>query len=110
MLGVNLNDVGKPVWLALMVIGFVWFWPVGVMILAYLTWSGQLGTWRMPSLRRPQLWSTGNAAFDDHRADVLKKLDQEQRDFADFVERLRQAKDRSEFDTFMAEQQKRGQR
>ena len=54
--------------------------------------------------------SSGNAAFDDYRGAVLRrlederrKLDEEQRAFGDFLLRLKRAKDQQEFDRFMAE-------
>lgn len=45
--------------------------------------------------------STGNTAFDSYKADTLARLEQEQVDFEAFLERLREAKDKSEFDQFM---------
>jgi hypothetical protein len=47
--------------------------------------------------------SSGNRAFDEYREETLRKLEDEQREFRDFLERLRMAKDRSEFDQFMTE-------
>ncbi|MDB5644077.1 MAG: hypothetical protein JWN07_3394 [Hyphomicrobiales bacterium] len=51
---------------------------------------------------------TGNSAFDDWRTAELKRLEEEhrkleaaEREFADFLRNLRQAKDREEFDRFM---------
>ena len=51
--------------------------------------------------------SSGNHAFDDYRSETLKRLEDEQREFKDFLERLRFAKDRAEFDQFMAERRER---
>jgi hypothetical protein len=51
--------------------------------------------------------SSGNRAFDDYRTETLRRLEDEQRDFKDFLERLRLAKDRAEFDQFMAERRDR---
>jgi hypothetical protein len=52
---------------------------------------------------------TGNSAFDEYRRSELKRLeeerrrlDEEARAFGDFVEELKRAKDREEFDAFMA--------
>jgi hypothetical protein len=47
--------------------------------------------------------SSGNRAFDEYRADTLRRLEEEQREFRDFLGRLRMAKDKAEFDQFMAE-------
>jgi len=46
---------------------------------------------------------TGNAAFDAYKADTLRRLQEEQDSFESFLERLRAAKDKSEFDAFMDE-------
>jgi hypothetical protein len=51
--------------------------------------------------------SSGNRAFDDYRAETLKRLEDEQREFKEFLERLRFAKDRAEFDQFMADRRGR---
>jgi hypothetical protein len=50
-----------------------------------------------------QRTTTGNQSFDDYRADTLRRLEEEQHDFQDFLARLRMAKDKSEFDQFMTE-------
>lgn len=98
----TLDSIGRPVWLVLMVIGFIWFWPVGLAIFAYLAWSGRLGTSLGLKPWMPKFWGSGNAAFDEHRADALKQLEAEQTAFGTFIEDLKKAKDRSEFDQFMA--------
>lgn len=46
---------------------------------------------------------TGNAAFDDYREETLRRLEEEQSAFVGFLEQLRRAKDKAEFDQFMAE-------
>ena len=51
--------------------------------------------------------SSGNRAFDDYRSETLKRLEDEQREFKDFLARLRFAKDRAEFDQFMAARRER---
>ena len=61
--------------------------------------------------RRGSFWgappSSGNRAFDDYRRETLRRLEDEQREFKEFLERLRFAKDRDEFDQFMAERRRR---
>jgi hypothetical protein len=47
--------------------------------------------------------TSGNLTFDEYRTETLRRLEQEQRDFQDFLGRLRMAKDKAEFDQFMAE-------
>lgn len=122
----TLDDYGKPAWIALMVLGFIVFWPVGLAVLAYMLWSGRMscggrlrsGRWQ----EKMQAWgrgnkdgfgrtagfgfgagSSGNAAFDEYREATLKRLEEEQEAFRDFLDRLRMARDRAEFDEFMAE-------
>jgi hypothetical protein len=98
----SLENVGKPIWLALMIVAFIWWWPAGIAILAYLFWTGRLGTTISMQPWMPQFWGSGNAAFDEHRADVLKTLQQEQQDFGKFIDDLAKAKDKAEFDQFVA--------
>lgn len=45
---------------------------------------------------------SGNAAFDDYKADTLRRLEEEQNEFNDFLANLRKSKDKAEFDQFMA--------
>ena len=51
--------------------------------------------------------SSGNRAFDEYREETLRRLEEEQREFRDFLVRLRMAKDKAEFDQFMAERHTR---
>jgi hypothetical protein len=122
----KLDDIGKPAWIALMVLSFIVFWPLGLAVLVFLIWSGRMGCgwngdvgrWKQRMHdrferfeRRADRWgrgphgfsSSGNRAFDEYREETLRKLEEEQREFRDFLERLRMAKDRSEFDQFMTE-------
>jgi hypothetical protein len=47
--------------------------------------------------------SSGNRAFDEYRAETLRRLEEEQREFLEFLDRLRHARDKAEFDQFMAD-------
>jgi len=49
---------------------------------------------------------SGNHAFDEYRAETLRRLEEEQREFLDFLQRLRHAKDKAEFDQFMSERRR----
>ena len=49
----------------------------------------------------------GQPAFEEYRAETLRRLDQEQKEFQDFLDRLRRAKDKAEFEQFMAERRVR---
>ncbi len=66
---------------------------------------------RADGFRSPGDWfgpaTSGNRAFDEYRSETLRRLEDEQREFKDFLARLRFAKDRAEFDQFMADRSRR---
>ena len=123
----KLDDYGKPAWIVLMVLGFIVFWPIGLALLAFLIWSGRMGCcthrgrgrwhfedkardlagsrWRDWGKRQP---SSGNVAFDEYRQHTLRRLEQEHEEFMEFLRTLRQAKDKAEFDQFMADRRRSG--
>jgi hypothetical protein len=111
-----LDQKGRAAWIAAMVLGFIFFWPVGLGLLAYMIWGKRMfgkscrnrshgpdrkawaENWdRMSRAARP----SGNAAFDSYKADMLRRLEDEQEAFEAFLQRLREAKDKTEFDSFM---------
>jgi len=108
-----LDERGKGAWIAAMVLGFIFVWPVGLALLAYMIWSKRMFSKscnrRMTRhhdadhhmSRRHGFRSSGNSAFDAYKADTLRRLMDEQGQFEAFLERLRAAKDKSEFDAFM---------
>lgn len=101
-----LDERGKGAWIAAMVLGFIFFWPIGLALLAYLIWSKRMHTSRCGSARRRHRHSarsTGNLAFDSYKEETLRRLEEEQEAFQSFLHRLRQAKDKTEFDEFMNE-------
>jgi len=83
---------------------------------AFKTWKQQnrpegfgfaSNTWQKPWQAQA---SSGNAAFDAYRKEQLdrleaerRKLEEEQKAFAEHLAKLRRAKDQEEFDRFMAE-------
>jgi len=133
----KLDEFGKPAWIALMILGFFAWWPLGLVILAFMIGSGRMGCshhsmgrWENKMQRMQEKmdrvrskmegfrgagggdwWSTppssGNRAFDDYRQETLRRLEDEQREFKEFLERLRFAKDRDEFDQFMTDRRNR---
>ena len=129
----QLDALGKPAWIALIVLGFMVWWPIGLGALAFTIGSGRMGCghyvgqyghWqhKMERMQRKMDWmrermsgsspwhygpSSGNRAFDDYRAETLRRLEEEQREFREFLTRLRFAKDKTEFDQFMAERRNR---
>lgn len=101
-----LDARGKGAWIAAMVVAFIAFWPIGLAVLAYLIWSKRMFTScnrRQARIHSPMTGATGNAAFDAYREDTLRRLEEEQEAFDAFLRRLREARDKSEFDQFMDE-------
>jgi hypothetical protein len=109
---------------------FIIWWPLGLAILAYSLWSRNMGCWsndrhgrwankmermqdRMERMRGRMEGrgyyapSSGNRAFDDYRMETLRRLEEEQGEFKNFLDRLRHAKDKEEFDAFMAQHRQR---
>jgi hypothetical protein len=48
-----------------------------------------------------------HSAFEKYRAQTLQRLDQEQKEFQEFIVRLREAKDKAEFEQFMVDRRMR---
>ena len=131
----RLDDLGRPAWIGLMVLSFILFWPIGLAILAFLLWSGRMGCgrhgawgesregwerhrahwqnrmerWGRCSGGRGRFAASGNRAFDEYREETLKRLEEEAQEFRAYLDRLRHAKDKAEFDQFMAERRNRPQ-
>lgn len=106
-----LDSYGRGAWIAAMVLGFIVFWPVGLALLAYMIWGKKMFGKRTCGPRnRMHLGAfkpSGNSAFDAYKADMLKRLEDEQAAFEAFLKRLREAKDKSEFDAFMDERSRK---
>ncbi len=101
-----LDERGKGAWIAAMVLGFIFFWPVGLAFLAYMIWGKQMfkgscGHARNAHYARHAFKTSGNSAFDAYKAETLRRLEDEQDAFEAFLQRLREAKDKAEFDQFM---------
>jgi hypothetical protein len=145
----RIDDFGRLAWIALMVLGFIVYWPIGLALLVYIIWSGRMGCgwhrgdineWRTRAVERVnraaehwerkrarweerrQRWEghhghhgphggglrdTGNRAFDEYRAEALRRLEEEANEFRAFLDRLRMARDRAEFDEYMKERRNR---
>ena len=115
-----LDARGKGAWIAAMVLGFIFFWPLGLALLFYMIWSKRMFSkgcahhrahtardWDAHRMsRRHGFHSSGNSAFDAYKSETLKRLMDEQEQFEAFLERLRAAKDKSEFDAFMDDRAK----
>jgi hypothetical protein len=126
-----------PPELLAMVLGFIVFWPIGLAVLAFKIWQRKSGYPGDLSSAAREKWqearsafhsgpwsqtsgfagrSTGNMAFDEWRAAEIARLEEERRrleeahrEFAAFVENIRRAKDREEFERFMNERRSRPQ-
>ena len=118
------------------VAGFIYFWPAALGYVAWkIAGYPGLGEARSAFRERASDWraqrfsgpfqtaggfasnfgGTGNAAFDEYRRTEIerlererRKLDDEAREFRSFVEELKRAKDREEFDAYMAKRRKDG--
>lgn len=130
----NQSALIRPDWtpatIALMVLGFVVFWPLGLAMLAYILFGERLSDFkrnaneradgifagfRRSGRRYTAPFSTGNVAFDDWRKAELdrmeeqrRKLDEMREEFDSYLRELRRAKDQEEFDRFMRERNNRG--
>jgi hypothetical protein len=121
--------------LLFLIIGLVWWFPIGLFVLAAFLVSRAVGHWHRPQFAGagsgwgagrgqwesrmvdrvpsggPGNWrnqpSSQNRAFDECRASTLRRLEDEQREFKEFLQRLRVAKDRAELDQFLSERPKR---
>lgn len=107
-----LDDKGKGAWIAAMVLGFILFWPIGLALLAYMIWSKRMFDGKCASMRkahraRHAFKSSGNTAFDAYKTETLRRLEEEQDAFEAFLNRLREAKDKAEFDQFMEDRAKK---
>lgn len=104
-----LDERGRWAWIAAMVLGFIVFWPVGLAILGYMIWRKRMfcnhghshGGFSGRYSNRFAGRSTGNSAFDSYREATLKRLEDEHDQFMNFLQQLREAKDKAEFDEFM---------
>mgnify|MGYP003647818387 FL=1 len=118
----------RPAWtpatIALMVLGFMVFWPLGLAMLAYIIWGERLDGFKADVNRATDDFTSafrknrhgmrspgsGNAAFDEWRDAEMsrldeerKKLDEARREFDQHMRDLRMARDREEFNRFMAD-------
>ncbi|MBV9825750.1 MAG: DUF2852 domain-containing protein [Alphaproteobacteria bacterium] len=140
MFAARMDEFGKPAWIAMLVVSFILWWPLGLICLGYLFGSGRMGCWahadsgdrwqrHLDRMQRKmdrvqaaanRVWSSrssgsgpsgpssGNRAFDEYRDETLRRLEEEQREFMEFLQRLRHAKDKAEFDQFMADRHRHG--
>ncbi|MCV6576896.1 MAG: DUF2852 domain-containing protein [Cohaesibacter sp.] len=110
--------------IALMILGFILFWPLGLAMLAYIIWGEEMREMFQDMKSRLKSHTdgaccgtksykggfakTGNVAFDDYRKAEMERLEEERRkleaekaEFEEFLIELRRVKDQEEFDRFM---------
>lgn len=100
----------RPIELAALVIGFIIFWPLGLVVLAWKYWNDRsasprnlddvictgvnnvrdglasvFGSNRAPNVAADDLAPTGNAEFDAHVRAELERIDAERRKLAEEV-------------------------
>jgi len=114
----------SPMNIAVMVFGFMFFWPVGLLVLGWIASGRHVRD--LPAALR-ELWTsvTGsgfgrtslgaraasdNVVFDDYQQaqyerirEIKAELGERSRRFAEFRERSRRRADQKEFDRFMAD-------
>ncbi|CAN1724280.1 DUF2852 domain-containing protein [Hyphomicrobium sp. 1Nfss2.1] len=87
-------------------------WPLVLLVFGVIAWRRQSRYWQQvqssPASARttsaqPFFKNSGNAAFDEYRADTLRRLDEEREKFRDFLEQRRKARDREAFDRYISE-------
>ncbi|HUI21884.1 MAG TPA: DUF2852 domain-containing protein [Methylocella sp.] len=132
--GCAAGEPWKPIEILAMVLGFIVFWPIGLAVIGWKFWQRKTGypgdivsfsrekwnanwgacrwgsvasQWRSPG-------TTGNRAFDEWRSAELARLEEErqrlvaaEQEFAEYMENLRHARDREEFERFMNERRNR---
>ena len=130
---------GRVLWhagpglIGIMILGFLFCWPLGLVALALMIWSAKMtcghhggshwgeghwgARWQERMMAKRARWeqrmaehmerhrgsrSSGNRAFDEYRAETLRRLEDEEKEFREFLNNLRFAKDKAEFDDFLA--------
>jgi hypothetical protein len=120
--------------IAAMIVGFIIVFPLGLAILVWNIWSarqirhsyaamtggmgaGMAGGWQggqWSRTSRDLSRDSGNAVFEDYKRATLDRLEEERRKlvaeqeaFGAFLDDLKRAKDRTEFEQFMQERESR---
>ena len=110
----------RPLEIVGLVFLFFYFWPLAMAYVAWKLmgypvpaelrriWDGGFGSLREARWSAAGFGGSGNLAFDDYRRSEIERLEQERRrldeearEFRSFVDDLKRAKDREEFDAYM---------
>lgn len=126
MLLARIDEYGKAAWLGLAVLAFLTAWPLGLAIFAFLVASGRTRAWQAEARRSPGRWfnlrgpaermanrtsaavshPSGDEAFKAYRIVELDQLHVQEKESRAFLNRLCLARDKEEFDSFLAEQRR----
>ena len=118
----------RPLEIVGLVFLFFYFWPLAFTYLAWKfmgypvpaevrrIWEGGLqNPFRTAGWSPASFGGSGNVAFDEYRRSEVerlererRRLDDEAREFRSFVDDLKRAKDREEFDAYMAKRRAAG--
>ena len=133
MINALIRPAWTPVTIAMMIVGFMIAWPLGLAVIAYIIWGDRLEAFKSDVNVATDKASgffnnarggfgmgagsfagqTGNVAFDEWRDAELKRIEAERaklaearHEFDGYLRELRRAKDEEEFRLFMAERNK----
>ncbi len=116
LMGPLFRPAWTPATIALMVFGFIFWRPLGFVMLAYILFGNKAREWFVERERdwRQKRQNTGNSAFDEYRDAELERLERERQQldvereaFEEFLYNLRKARDRDEFDKFIKSRKKK---
>ncbi|MEJ2030362.1 MAG: DUF2852 domain-containing protein [Maritimibacter sp.] len=99
-----LNERGSAAWIASSVLGFIFFWPLGMIILFYWLFfrrKDASNALTAPAATAHNSASSNNIAFESYKQETIARLADEQDQFESFLDRLRAARDKQEFDHFL---------
>jgi hypothetical protein len=114
-----LDQYGRKAWIALMVLSFIFAGPLGLVVLAFMLGTGRFKrssyprsaqstgcTFRTRHATHHISRASGNLAFDAYKADTIARLEREQAEFESFLIRLRESRDKAEFDQYLEQRAK----
>ena len=67
----KLDELGRPAWIALMILGFWFWWPLGLATLAFIIGSGRMSCWNHHGM--------------DHWQRKMERMQNEVNEFMEYV-------------------------
>ncbi|HEY0213646.1 MAG TPA: DUF2852 domain-containing protein [Paenirhodobacter sp.] len=111
-----MDERGPISWIAATVVTFTFGGPLGLLVLAFALVTGRFrsrarrermaGGFNCGRMNLHLSRPTGNRAFDAYKSETIARLEREQDDFEGFLIRLREARDKAEFDQYMEDRAK----